>query len=322
MRIDAIWKGNTLKKTLLRVASVLMTLLLIGFGLHIAGDLLLPDQIHEAYYTIEAFHELPKNSVDVMVYGSSHAWKCFAVNELQDAYGISAFNYGCNWQHVNTTRLFVYDSYRSQSPKVAVIETFFVNNIREDVDLNGEILYTRKIPFSRVKAQYLKQCFGNNPERYATYAVPLMAFHSDWEYMDIWNFKDHVDKEEFVENRGYWKMEYTNATTIPDWHGFSEEPLSEGALAILQDIVNKCHEEGTEVVFYTAPYGDEYKYCNAMAEFSEEMGCAYVNGFDLWQEIGIDPSTDYFDYEHLNASGAAKMADYIGEFICENYDIY
>ena len=120
---------------------------------------------------------MPENSFDVIACGSSHVYKGLNVNEMTERYGFSAYNYGCNWQFLNTTTLFFEDALRTQSPKVILIETFNVDKVHEDTDLNGEIYYTKGISDFKGKREYLAQCFGKNKDRYLSYYIPLLAFH-------------------------------------------------------------------------------------------------------------------------------------------------
>ena len=100
----------SMKKKIKRICGVLLTVLLIFGMVQYAGYRLKPKSLENTYCQIQAFHMLPDNSVDVMVYGSSHCWNGFDVNVLTQQYGISAYNYSCMWQHMNTTRLFLKDS--------------------------------------------------------------------------------------------------------------------------------------------------------------------------------------------------------------------
>lgn len=86
-----------------RIAASLLCLVLIVVGIIGLGHITRPTGDDVAIAGINAFHALPENSVDVIVYGSSHAWRNVNVNAMYDNYGIAAYNYGCNWQHLNTT---------------------------------------------------------------------------------------------------------------------------------------------------------------------------------------------------------------------------
>ena len=46
-----------------------------------------------------------------------------------------------------------------------------------------------------------------------------------------------------------------------------------------------------------------------------------IKFFENLDETGIDGATDLNDEGNLNLSGATKMADYLGRFIVENYNI-
>ena len=71
------------------------------------GHFLDPKWTESAMDDIRAFHLMEDNSVDVIVYGSSHALKGCEVMEMYKNYGIAAYNYGNNWQKLNTTLLFL-----------------------------------------------------------------------------------------------------------------------------------------------------------------------------------------------------------------------
>ena len=139
-----------------KIAACLLCVALIVAGILGLGHLLRPTGDDVAIDGINAFHDLPENSLDVIVYGSSHAWRNVNVNTMYDNYGIGAYNYAGNWQHMDTTWLFFHDSLYTQKPKVALIETFHVNSNLFDTDMDGEIYYTTAIPDSPYKREYLE----------------------------------------------------------------------------------------------------------------------------------------------------------------------
>ena len=106
-----------MKQIISSILSCIVTIsLLIGIisGL---GYVLRPTNTDSAITAIRTFHDMPENSMEVIGYGSSHMWMGFDAQVMYDNYGINAYNYGCNWQHINTTGLFIKDSFRTQSPK-------------------------------------------------------------------------------------------------------------------------------------------------------------------------------------------------------------
>ncbi len=306
-------------KTIFRcIIPICMILAVIHYG----GKLFRPLNTDSSFNAIDTFHSLPKNSVEVMVYGSSHAQIGVNVMEMYEKYGIGAYNYGNKWQNMNTTALFIQDSLRTQSPKVVLIETYHVNDLRMDTDMNGEIYYTKAIPFSHAKKRYLKQCFGENPKRYLSYYVPFAAFHKNWNHLQKGSFQDNSDHIDFYRTMGYWRYkDKAVKVDIEDYLTYEQKALSEEALQILDEIVSVCNENNAAIIFYTTPYAVQYHYFDAMEQYAQDQGCTYMNLFEKMDEIGIDCGTDFCDNHHMTVTGATKVADYLGKYIVEHYNV-
>ncbi|MGN0277942.1 MAG: hypothetical protein ACI4C4_01165 [Lachnospiraceae bacterium] len=286
------------------------------------GILVRPVNTDTAFSTINTFHDMPINSIEVIGYGSSHMWRGLDPMVMYRNYGVGAFNYGCNWQHINTTFLFLQDSLRTQSPKIVLIETYLVNQIKmNESNVDGEIYYTRGISMFKGKQEYLKQCLGSNWENYLAYIMPLCAFHENWINLEEGSFSKNTNTIDFYRTMGYFPSDQIIPVTIGDPATFEQDELSEEATRILDEMVNICHERGIEIIFYTAPHEEEYGYSNAMKKYTANNDCVYFNLYEYMEEMGIDCETDFKDPGHLNNSGAAKVADFLGEYIVNNYDV-
>ena len=301
------------------MSTVVISLLTLCF-VNYFGHLLDPKYTEGAMDAIKAFHLLEDDSLDVIIYGSSHAWKGCDSLEMNKKYGLKAYNYGCNWQAINTTLLFLQDSLRTQSPDVVCVETGLVGKVLEDVELEGQIYYTRPIDFFQGKKEYLSQCFGSNFGRYLTYYIPLAMFHDNWNKIEAENFKkSHPEK--WIKTMGYSGTDIVNSVNLTDFASFTHKDLPRSSVLVLDRMVADCKEKGVKILFYTCPFEGEYKYHSAMEEYSERTGCEYLDLFEHIDEVGIDGETDFRDKDHLNNSGSRKVADYLGRYIVENYDI-
>ncbi len=206
------------------VSSAVFIVLLLGCIME-AGVVFRPFNIDISLQQIKTFHSLEKDSIDVIAYGSSRCWRGFNTVEFRDRFGVSAYNYGNNWQGINTTLLFLKDSLNTQSPKVAFVETGMIAFPVRDVDLTGEIYYTKEIPWSESKMEYLKQCFGNEPERYLSYFVPFVAFHSNWESLaSIELVENTKDLKSFTNSLGYVAINEVTPLTMTYNKDHEEEP--------------------------------------------------------------------------------------------------
>ena len=304
-----------------KLLATICCLLLIILGIHGLGHLVRPTDTDDEIKAIETFHSLPENSVEVIVYGSSHAWKGLDIMEMYREYGVAAYNYGCNWQRLNTTSLFIHDSLRTQSPKVILIETFRVGELLEDTDIIGEVFYTREIPSSDEKKEYLKHCFGEKLGRYLSYYVPLFAFHENWSELKRESFMANCATEDYFSTMGFDESDEVVPVQLEDPETFEQHEIGDRAEDVLDDIVELCQEKNIEIIFYTVPYEGSYGFSAEMREYAEENGCQYINFFEKITEIGLDANTDFQDKGHLNTRGSRKIAKYLGRYIAENYDV-
>lgn len=318
-------------KQFLNVIAVICLTAALIIGL---GKVMRPTETDIAFNAIDTFHSMPEDSFEVICFGSSHMWRGLNVMEMYKNYGIGAYNYGCNWQHINTTDLFIHDAFRTQSPKLVIVETFLVNELLVDTNLDGEIYYTRAIPYSTEKQAYLKQCFGDDPERYLSYYMPLCAFHDNWENLTADNFMPegnvHVDflrempqveDDFFRTTMGYAYTDYSYPVYLQNPANFEQEELSEDAIAVLDDIVQTCRENNAEILFVTIPIAGTYAYIDAMREYAEQNNCQYVDLLEYTDPMAMDWNLDFSDDAHLNKNGATRVANFLGEYITKNYTL-
>lgn len=293
-----------------RVAAVLLIVVLTLAALRGVENVLEPAYIGDTYNAMDAFAALPDDSNDVLVYGSSHAWKGFDSEKLWKD-GIKIFNCGSNWQALNTTELFVKQSLKTQSPKVAVIETYRVGAVLENTQMDGEIYYTNHLPWSKEKAAYLKQCFGNDYSQYLSYFFPVIPFHSNWSSLTQWSFENPSDSRDLVASRGFYGSKAVRPAALPDSSTFKQDKLSSSSLKTLDSIVGTLKKRHVKILFYTQPYQGEFNYHDALTDYAAKHDCTYVDLFEHVDELGLDGNTDFADTSHLNEKGAAKVATYL-----------
>lgn len=304
--------------------SLIGTLVVIGLvvgAVVYLGDLLKPNFIGDAYNTIDAFHSLPEDSLDAIVFGSSRAWKGFKTSVLTDEYGLEAYNYGCNWQHINTTALFIKDALRTQSPKFVIIEAGHVGYVLRGSALNGEILYTRRIDWFDGKEEYLKQSLDQTRDQRLSYLIPFIAYHGNWNALNYSSFIDPTDNYSFQEQRGYLMSTAVETVDVPPLSSLPNEAFNEHALQVLDGIIEACREKGAQVIFYTAPAAVNFTFHYSLSDYAAANDCAFIDFYEHFEAAGLNAETDFQDGVHLNDSGSAKVADYIGKYITENYDL-
>ena len=281
------------------------------------GILLRPTDADPCFDAIKSFHNAPENTFDVICYGSSHGWHGFSTPKLNEDLGIHSYNYGCNWQQLNTEKLFLEDSLRTQHPRVVLIETYRVGNIIENQPIDGEVYYSRAISNFPGKREYLRQCLGTDPMINLSYYVPFVAFHENWMNINSESFWQYDNSEPYDYKWGFSTGSPGGAIHIPENACSVQKPLPAKSIECLDDIIRICNKNNIKIIFYTTPYADVYEYGDAMTEYARKNNCIYVNFFDKMDEAGIDEETDFADWGHLDTAGAEKVTVYLEGFILE-----
>ena len=310
-----------MNKKLKDLLFTLITLSLILCCVMLLGILVRPADMDIAVDSAAALHDMPDDSIDVLCLGSSHMWRGLDPLTMRREYGIAAYNYGCYYQKINTTLLFLQDAFRTQSPKVVVIDTFYANRLKEDPVFDGELYSTKNITLCADKLRYLKNCFGGDIEKYLSYFVPLTAFHGNWVSLFSDTDPRNIQHIDLRETLGFAASDSVRRSSVPNAPAEVQDALSERAVGILTDIVDLCRKNGAEPVFITIPYEKPYSYSDAMTAFAEQHGCIYLNLFEYMVETGLDADTDFSDTSHLNSSGAKKIASFMGKYLSEHFDL-
>ncbi len=301
------------------------------FGVMIIGSVIFlgillrpnPSYTDTPISAVETFNDMPDNSIEVIGYGSSRMWKGLDSMEMYENYGIGMYNYGGDGQYLNTTYLYLLESLRTQSPKVVIIEIKNVYNFLTEgnSDYGLQTYFTTAISGVDVKAQYLTQVYGTELESYVSYFIPIVTFQTNWKSLTSANFTRNSNTYDFYASMGYYESDITTSVEPVDSTEFEELPLSEESIVTLDNIVDLCDKNGVDIIFYVAPWSGEYNYSDAMAQYAEENGAVYFDMFDYMEELEISWDTDFMDDNHLNDSGAGKLANFFGEYIVENYDV-
>ena len=308
-------------RTVKRIISCMITLALTAFFLHKISSVFVPKDTIDCKCQNELFYSLPNNSVEVIIYGSSHAYRGINPRELYEKYGIGSFNSAWNWQKIDTTRMFIEDSFDYQKPRVILIEAFNAGEVKENADPGSEIFTSKYIRNDRSRREYLRNAFGTNFKSYVGYYFPVLILHDNWSSLTKEDFGELEISDSFRSRMGFIYTDGVTRLEIPDYKTFQQYALIDDAKYQLDKIVSLCNKNGVKIVFFTNPYSGEYNYHDAMTKYAEENGCAYLDLFERYDEVGFDGEADFSDSGHLNMYGANKTADYLGAFLKENYEL-
>lgn len=275
-----------------------------------------------------ALHELPEDSVDVLILGSSHVYMGVDTGILWDDYGIASFIYGGDGQPLWSTYYYLKEALLTQRPRLVVLEVFTASNDSEYLDhaftvtnTFGEMSLENKIGGKVASVE---------PDALADFVAEYPVYHARY---------GELTREDFLPYKGEKGAE--------DWKGsllkYARHPISENpdvrdvvearALApkneeYLTKIIDLLEREGIPLVMIAAPdlvTVEEQEAYNAVAELASARGVPFVNYNVMREDLGLDftgEDTDLADeFGHLNSVGAAKLTQHLGEWVKAHYDV-
>jgi hypothetical protein len=155
-------------------------------------------------------------------------------------------------------------------------------------------------------------------------AVAAFADEADEDDDDEWSAdatdEDEEDEADDADDEIVYDPDWAPANTDD-----SVDPLGDNALHYLDLIRELCEEKGITLLLVKAPsvspaWYDKWE--EQIIEYADEYKLDYLNYLPLVDEIGIDFATDTYDEGlHMNYYGAVKCADYLGNYLVQNYGL-
>lgn len=273
---------------------------------------------------LNEFYEMPENSIDVIAVGSSHAYCTMNPLEIWNNNNITSFVLATQQQPLNASYYYVKEAFKTQSPKVVIVEGF-MGYVDYEYPKDG-VAYDAIDPLrpSLNKLALIREIVPSDQRE--NYYFNVLKYHSRWrevkkpDYNPAYRLKADSYKG-FVlltDNKPFEKSEIdyekVNQLDIP------AVPLE--ALNALKELIT---ENGAEMILLIAPFDhiDENiaSVMKAEREWAQENDVDLIDINVLYDDIGIDGKTDFYDSEHLNAYGANKVSRYLGDYLKENYSI-
>ena len=270
-----------------------------------------------------AMYYQPKNSIDVVMMGSSHVHCDIDTGLLWNDYGIAAFDYSAAEQPLWNTYYYLKEICKYQKPKVVVLDLYSPAKNKEDYqyDWLRQNLYGMRLSIN--KMQMLAASV--EPDRITDY-FPAFAFYHD-------RFSDLTTKDLLYP--------FTASSTLVEYKGFvpylevkpQERPEltqeNSGGLTLkseiyLSKIIEYTQENDIELFLVVTPYitnGEDELVYNRVKEIAAQYGINFNSTNYDYDEIGLDFEKDFNDNSHLNYWGAYKFTLYLGKELKDRFDI-
>lgn len=280
------------------------------------------------------FYAEPKDSLDIVMIGSSPTYSCCVMPELYGEYGIKAYPLASNVQRPVAGLYLTKEAEKTQSPELYMFEMRMYVGL--EIGLTNNMAYTREVTdnmkYSANRINLINAMLTDslNPlaedtDKY-TYYFDIFKYHSNWPALADLNQWGDWRLTRPDPHKGYKITDQVGPIDTPyvptDVAPMELESYQEQAL---DDLLAYLDEIGAHALFYVSPYelkeNDAEKYAH-MKEKIEAAGYDWLDMNQYYDEIGLDFSRDYSDYGvHTNAVGAQKCTVFLGEYLRSHYDL-
>ena len=281
-----------------------------------------------------------KDTIDVLYVGDSNIYTGVSPFEIYDKTGITGYAASTPQQDVIGSYYAAKELFKTQSPKIVMIDTAEFFTYVESFTELGTRSETDYMNWGINKLEIINEKeYNYTLKDKLSYIFPLIRFHDRYDRLTEFDIRKIIQKSE-ISYKGYLyetkvsKYEnkgQKNYKRFKEYEKRQEQKNVNSSEINIQDYVKQkieqlnelCKQHNCELVLITMPNTDEKaleKY-EVFKEFAQDKGLKYVNfNFEVDEPIDWEIDTPDKGY-HLNIKGAEKVGEYISKYLKENFEI-
>lgn len=278
------------------------------------------DHYHKEY---RGLYELDKDTVDVLIFGASHAFSSFSPEDLYEDYGITAYVQSSSCQRIWQSYYYLEEALKYQKPQYVILEPFWsFDATAQSEAYNREAIDPMRMSMTKIRA--IHTAVSKNPEgEYGlSYIFPLLRYHDRWQELEQGDFEEfalpgNYSAKGFLPRLGIQPAQFNEEAYL----GTEAVPMDESCLEYLDKMRMLCEENDIQFLIMSVPTCMLWNSGKAifLTEYANEHGVTYLDyNYDekLREQANIDWETDSLDGgNHLNYTGAMKMTNILGEYL-------
>lgn len=272
------------------------------------------------------FYAEPKDTIDVIMIGSSPVYPYYISPKLWGEYGITSYPLSSNVQRPKSASYIVKEALKTQTPKLFVFEMRMY--IYEDGSMEDNMAFFRgladNLKYSWNRVQLINVLVPDVSERY-TYYFDIFKYHSNWRTIILPEQYTSLFYERLHPLKGYAMNDKVVPGEGDDYRLITEEsPIPSEQEEVLYQLLDYVQEKNLNALFIVSPTtldAEKQMQFNYIGNIVTSYGYNYVNMNNYYEEIGLDFATDFYDGGgHTNSLGAEKCTDFLGKYLAENYE--
>lgn len=322
----------------LRYIAFFLFLLLLVNGVMKISELLYPS--NDIIRNWQAFYAQEKNSIDLLVVGSSHAYSSFDTAMLDEILDEKTYILASNSQTVTQAYYNIREALNYQKPNTILLEAYGIDgnpnwqwgdpesetydkDWKKESNIDG-------MRFGLVKLEAIAAQYTVKNWPYAF--LRIARSHQNWKdislIIDNWNF--------MTRQKNAFSCYRPSQTVMTEevMQQYADMAQNDREFAVCEENVTHfhklaalCRENGIRLVLVMAPMYDGYirkinyaSWHETIRQLAEDENLEYIDCNMVYGEIGLearDFENAFHGYIHLNAQGAAKVTEYVAERIKE-----
>lgn len=269
--------------------------------------------------TWDSYLQEPENSIDVLYFGSSLAYCNIVPGVIWEEIGITSYLIAGPEQTVPITYSYVKEACRTQNPKVIAIE------------ITG-MFYKQYQDYSKVNISYMPWSLNRieaifsaaEPELRAGLLFPLLDYHSRWSEVTRTTILSRLSPSVDMM-AGYTFLDSITPQSETTYRDYSAETETYARnLDYLKKIHAFCQEQGIRLMLFLTPTKGripESELLQLKKDISALDGVVFHDFNENQDTLGIDDSTDWHDFLHLNCRGAEKFSRCMARYLSETLNL-
>lgn len=272
---------------------------------------------------MENFYDLPEDTVDVLLLGSSHMGMNVDPSILWDEQGIAAYACWGGMQPTWNTYYYLQECLKYQTPKLVIMDTYLATNDLEYDSYENMVKNIQGLRISKNKLEAVEN--GVSPEYQSSILLGLPTYHYRYSELNAEDFQDFFwNKECGIQSIPTSGDAVAQIQIMDTGKVKGTEELSPKLGDYLYKIIECCREKEIPLLLVASPYEVreiEQKRYNRIQEIADEYEITFLNFNNFYREIGIDTDTDFRDPGHMNDKGIKNYTTYLADYIRKNYRV-
>ena len=270
----------------------------------------------------DSFHNMPEDSVDVIVLGSSHAQYSFVPSFFYEDTGLYSYVLGSAFQPLKVSYQMLREALKTQNPEMVILEVYTACLDEETVN---DTRYTIAEYQMRGEEKYNTIDFIEDEDKRKEYYNDFLNNHNNWKNVEnideLLSFNTDIDSLfGYVQNNAYYPFENY-------WYSFKYDEdldisLKDDDLNALNDIYSLCDENDIQLLLYMVPMDNmtqtAQSYLHKVWDWANEKRLNYLDFLSNDEKMDLR-SVVHHDGFHLYSNGASYVTNVLGNYIMENY---